>query len=178
MVHAWSWHDRPSPPRRASFSRGEVNSPCEGWEVRPSFSRSWRYMVGPAISARVPHPMPHSGGQPVMAVPQSERGPGRPTCEVDSLLILAHGLKRFDPKQKRGTRVKIRSIPIDPRVDPAALLLLPQQRRPSFSLTTTTLCRPSQGAAVRLAGGPRRGRQGAARAGPSCSGRARRSKIF
>ena len=49
---------------------------------------------------------------------QSANGPGRPTCEVDPHLILAHGPKRFDPNQKRDGRVEIRSIPIDPRVDP------------------------------------------------------------
>ena len=62
-------------------------------------------------------------------------GPGRPTCEVASLLILACGPERFDPKQKRSSRVKIRSIPIDPRVDPdgasppatALPLLLPHE---------------------------------------------------
>jgi len=56
----------------------------------------------------------------VRVIGQSANGPGRPTCEVDPLLILAHGPKRFDPNQKRDGRVEIRSIPIDPRVDPTA----------------------------------------------------------
>ena len=100
---------------------------------------------------------------------QSANGPGRPTCEVDPLLILAHGPKRFDPNQKRDGRVEIRSIPIDPRVDPTA----PSSRDsaappPPSRVTTTALRRPSQGAAARPEGGPRRGRQGAARVGRSC----------
>ena len=47
-----------------------------------------------------------AGGEEDIAVaPQSARGLVRPTYEVDPLLVLARGPKRFGPKQKRAARV-------------------------------------------------------------------------
>ena len=46
-----------------------------------------------------------AGRMDVAVAPQSARGPVRPTYEVDPLLILARGPKRFGPKQKRAARV-------------------------------------------------------------------------
>ena len=46
-----------------------------------------------------------AGGKDVAVAPQSARGLVRPTYEVDPLLVLARGPKRFGPKQKRAARV-------------------------------------------------------------------------
>jgi len=50
---------------------------------------------------------------------QPARGSVRPVYEVDPLLVLASGLKRFGPFKRGASRVLIRLTPIDPRVDPA-----------------------------------------------------------